>query len=133
LEFDAPGIHGAVHLDGIVMLATEKQKSAKPKRKGDVPSRLSGLFFLWGGISVLLVLAVLVAVRSDPGLGDFLFWPTTIWIVLVRYIETSSSDGEFLQLSRTALRKWLHFSAILVIAAGSLYPLARIAASLSRS
>jgi len=115
------------------MVATKKRKSAKPKRKGDVHSRLSGLFFLWGGISVLVVLAVLVAVRWDPGLADFLFWLTTIWIVLVRYMESSSSDGEFLQLSRPALRKWLHFSAILVIAAASLYALARIAASLGRS
>ena len=65
----------------------------------------------------MVVLAVLVAVRWDPGLADFLFWLTAIWIVLVRYMESSSSDGESLQLSRPALRKWLRFSAILVIAA----------------
>lgn len=115
------------------MAATKKRGSAKPKRKGDVPSRLSGLFFLWGGISVLVVLAGLVAVRWDLGLADFLFWLTTIWIVLVRYMESSSLDGQFQQLSRPALRKWLRFSAILVVAAASLYALARIAASLSRS
>jgi len=81
----------------------------------------------------LVVFAVLIAVRWDPGLADFLFWLTGIWIVLVRCMESSSSDGEFLQPSRPALRKWLHFSAILVIAAASLYALARIAASLSPS
>ena len=114
------------------MVAAKKRTSVKPKRKGDVPSRLSGLLFLWGGIPVLAVFAVLVAVRWDPGLADFLFWLTAIWIVLVRYMESSSSDGEFLQLSRTALRKWLRFSAILVMAAAILYALARSAASLSR-
>jgi len=115
------------------MVAAKKRRSAKPKRKGDVPSRLSGLFFQWGGISSLIVFAALIALRWDPGLADFLFWLTTTWIVLVRYMESSSLDGQFQQLSRPALRKWLRFSAILVIAAASLYALARIAASLSRS
>jgi len=81
----------------------------------------------------LVVLAVLVAVRWDPGLADFLFWLTAVWIVLVRYMKSSSSDGQFQQPSRPALRKWLLFSAILVIAAASLYTLARIVASLRQS
>jgi hypothetical protein len=115
------------------MVATKKRNFAKPKRKGDVHPRLSGLFFLWGGISALIVFAVLIALRWDPGLADFLFWLTTVWIVLFRYMESSSSDGRFQQLSRLALRKWLLFSAILVIATASLYTLARIAASMGRS
>ena len=115
------------------MAATKKRGSAKPKRKGDVPSRLSGLFFLWVGISALVVLAVLVAVRWDPGLADFLFWLAAVWIVLVRYMRSGSPDGPFQQPGRPAHRKWLRFSAILVIAAASLYALARIAASLGRS
>jgi hypothetical protein len=68
-------------------------------------------------------------VRWDHGMADFLFWLTAIWISLVRYVESSCSGGEFLQPSRPALRKWLRFSAILVIAAVFLYALARIAAS----
>jgi hypothetical protein len=81
----------------------------------------------------LALLAVLIAIRWDPGLADFLFWLTAIWIVLVRYMGSGASNGEFLPLSRPALRNWLRFSAILGIVAASLYALARIVASLSRS
>ncbi len=115
------------------MVATKTRRTAKPKRQGDVPSLLSSLYFLGGGISILAVLAVLVAVRWDPGLADFLFWLAAIWIALVRYMISSSSEGQFQQPSRPALRKWLLFSAIILMAAASLYALARMAASLRRS
>lgn len=107
--------------------------TAKPQRKGNVPPRLFISFFLWGGIFALIVLAVLIAVRWDPGLAVFLFWLTAIWIALVRYVESSCSAGGFLQPSRPALRKWRRFCGILAIAAIFLYALAMIAASLNRS
>jgi hypothetical protein len=111
------------------MKITKHRISAKPKRKGDVPPRLFRLFFLWGGIFALIVFAVLIAVRWDHGMADFLFWLTAIWISLVRYVESSCSGGEFLRPSRPALRKWRRFCVILVMAAVFLYALARIAAS----
>jgi len=106
------------------MKITKHRISAKLKRKGVVPPRLFRLFFLSGGITALIVFAVLIAVRWDPGLADFLFWLAAIWIVLVRYVECGCSSGEFLRPTRPALWTWRRFSVILLIAAASLYALA---------
>jgi len=115
------------------MKITKHRTPVKPKPRGNAPPRLFRSFFLWGGISALIVLAVLITVRWDHGLADFLFWLTAIWISLVRYVESSCSGGEFLQPSRPALRKWRRFCVILVMAAVFLFALAKIAASLNRS
>jgi hypothetical protein len=96
---------------------------------GDMPPPLSRSFFLWGGIPALIVFSVLVAVGWDPGLADFLFWLTVIWIVLARYVESGGSSGEFPQQSRPALRAWRRFSVILIAIGAVLYALAKMAAA----
>jgi hypothetical protein len=112
------------------MKITRHRISAKSKRKGDVPPRLFRLFFLWSGISVLIVFAVLVASRWDPGLADFLFWLTAIWMVLIRYIEIGHIGKETQHIQPKALREWRRYSIKLLLATGFLYTLARIVANL---
>jgi hypothetical protein len=112
------------------MTITRHRISAKPERKGDVPPRFSRLFILCGGISALIVFAVLIAVRWDPGLADFLFWLAAIWIVLVRYIEIEHLDKKTEHIKPKALREWRRYSIKLLLAAGFLYTLARIIANL---
>ncbi|OGD13051.1 MAG: hypothetical protein A2W20_02635 [Candidatus Aminicenantes bacterium RBG_16_66_30] len=99
----------------------------------DALSRIYRGAWLYGGIPFLILSAVLIATRRAPGLADFIFWLAAIWIVIVRYVECGCSSGEFLRPTRPALRTWRRFSVILLIAAASLYALARIAASLGRS
>jgi hypothetical protein len=104
--------------------------SAEPKRKGDAPPGLSRLFVLWGGILALLILAVLIVVRWDPGLADFLYWLTAIWIVFVRYVEIEHIDKKTPSIKPKALREWRRYSLKLLLAAGLLYTLARIIVNL---
>ncbi len=93
-----------------------------------VPARPSRLFFLWTGISGLVVFGLLVAVRWDHGLPDFLFWLTVIWSVLVRFVEIEDF-GEATQPNRIkARRAWWGYSVKLSLAAGFLYTLARVVA-----
>jgi hypothetical protein len=112
------------------MTIVRHRTPAKPKRKGDVPPRLSRLFVLWGGISALLVFAVLIVVRWDPGLADFLFWLTAIWMVFVRYVEIEHLDKKTEHIKPKALREWRRYSIKLLLAAGFLYALAKIVANL---
>jgi len=110
------------------MTITGQQIPAKLKRKSDGPPRLSRLFVLGGVISALLVFAVLIVVRWDPGLADFLFWLTAIWAVLVRYVEIEHLDKKTEHIKPKALREWRGYSVKLLLAAGLLYALARIVA-----
>jgi len=112
------------------MTITRPRTSAKPQPKAKVPHRLSRLSVLWGGISALLVFAVLIVVRWDPGLADFLFWLTAIWTVLVRYVEIEHLDKKTEHIKPRALREWRRYSIILLLASGFLYALARIVANL---
>ena len=112
------------------MTTTGHRISAKLKRNSAVPARLSRLFVFWGGVSALLVFAILIAVRWDPGLADFLFWLTVIWAVLVRSVEIENLDKKTPHIKPKALREWRHYSIKLLLAAGFLYALARIIASL---
>ena len=114
------------------MTATKPRTSAKPKPKAKVPPRLSRLFVLWGGISALLVFAVLIALRWDPGLADFLFWMIAIWMVFVRYVEIEHLDKKTEHVKPKALREWRRYSIKLLLGAGFLYALARIAANLGQ-
>jgi hypothetical protein len=125
-----PGILGTIHIDKIVMTITKHRIPAKPERKGDVPPWISRLFVLCGGISALLLFAVLIAVRWDPGLADFLFWLTAIWIVLIRYVEIENLDKKTPHIKPKALREWRRYSIKLLLAAGFLYTLAIIVANL---
>ena len=112
------------------MKITKHRIPAKPKRKGDVPPRLFRLLFLWGGIFALIVLAVLIAVRWDPGLADFLFWLTAIWMVFIRYVEIGPIGKETQHIQPKALREWRRYCIILLLAAGFLYALARMVVNL---
>lgn len=127
-ERDLPGILGTVYIDKIVMKITKHRISAKPKRKGDVPPRLSRLFFLWGGIFALIVFAVLVGSRWDPGLADFLFWLIAIWMVLIRYVEIWHFGTETQLVHPKPIRQWHRYSVRVLLVAGLLYALARIVA-----
>jgi hypothetical protein len=88
------------------------------------------MFSLLGGISALSVFAVLIALRWDPGLADFLFWLVAIWIVLVRYVEIESPDKRTPHSRTKMLGDWLRYSIKQLMAAGFLYALARIVANL---
>jgi hypothetical protein len=112
------------------MTITRHRISAKLKRNSDVPLRLSHVFSLWGGISALIVFAVLIALRWDPGLADFLFWLVAIWIVLLRYVEIEGLDKKTPHSRTKMLGDWLRYSIKLLLAAGFLYALARIVANL---
>jgi hypothetical protein len=112
----------------IVMTITKHQISAKLKRKNNGPPRLSRLYVLLAGVSGLLIFAVLIVVRWDPGFADFLFWLTAIWIVLVRYVEIEHIDKKTQHIKLKALREWRRFTIKLLLAAGLLFTLARIVA-----
>jgi hypothetical protein len=129
-EFDAPGILGAIDIGKTVMTIIRHRISAKPKRKDDAPLRFFHLLLLWGGISALIVFAVLVALRWDPGFADLIFWLVAIWMVLVRYVEMEHIGKETQHIRPNALREWRRYSIKLLLAAGFLYGLARIVADL---
>ena len=112
------------------MTIAKHRISAKLKRKDAVPSQLFRLFCLWGGISALVVFAVLIAVRWDPGLTDFLFWLIAMWMVLIRYVEIGPSGKETQHIRPKALREWHRYSIKLLLASGFLYVLARIVVNL---
>ena len=112
------------------MTIIKNRTSAKTKRKGDVPPPLFRLFCFWGGLSALIILAVLIASRWDPGLADFLFWLVAIWMVLIRYVEIEHIGKEPQHIHpKVAVREWRLYSVKLLLAAGFLYALARIAAA----
>jgi len=112
------------------MTITRHRTPVKPKPKGNAPPRLFRSFFLWIGVSALIVFAVLIALRWDPGLADFLFWLVAIWIVLVRYVEIEGLDKKTPHSRTKMLGDWLRYSIKLLLAAGFLYALARIVANL---
>jgi len=112
------------------MTITRHRTPVKPKPKGNVPPRLFRSFFLWVGVSALIVCAVLVAVSWDPGLADFLFWLIAIWMVFVRYVEIEHAAKEAQHVQPKTLREWRRYSIKLLLAAGILYALARIVANL---
>jgi len=112
------------------MKITKHRTPVKPKPRGNAPPRLFRSFFLWGGISALIVLAVLITVRWDHGLADFLFWLTAIWMVLIRYIEIGHIGKETQHIQPKALREWRRYCIILLLAAGFLYALARMVVNL---
>lgn len=113
------------------MTSYKHRISAKLKRKNDVAPQISRLFVLWGGVSALLVFAVLIAVRWDPDLADFLFWLVAFWIILVRYVEIENLDKKTPHIKPKAIREWCRYSIRLLLAAGLLYTLARIVAHLA--
>jgi phosphoglycerol transferase MdoB-like AlkP superfamily enzyme len=92
------------------------------------PPRLLRLFFLLAGVSGLIGFGLLVAARWDPGLSDFLFWLTAIWIVLVRFVDMEHSGEQTQQIRAKARRAWLFFSVKSLLAAGLLYFLAKVLA-----
>ena len=112
------------------MTITRHRTPVKPKPKGNAPPRLFRSFFLWIGVSALIVCAVLVAVSWDPGLADFLFWLTAIWMVFVRYVEIEHLDKKAEHIKPKTLGEWRRYSIRLLVAAGFLYALARIVANL---
>jgi hypothetical protein len=106
----------------------------RPRREGrNDLTRICRGAWLYVGIPFLLLSAVLVGTRRAPGLADFMFWLGAIWIIVARYVESGCSSGEFSEPSRAELRQWGRFSGILVMAAASLYALAKIVAALNRS
>lgn len=108
------------------MIITRHRTPVKPKPKGNAPPRLFRSFFLWVGVSALIVFAVLVAVSWDPGLADFLFWLIAIWMVFVRYVEIEHAGKETQHIQPKTLREWRRYSIKLLLAAGFLYLLAKI-------
>jgi hypothetical protein len=112
------------------MTITRHRTPAKPKPKGNAPPQLFRSFFLWVGVSALIVFAVLVAVSWDPGLADFLFWLIAIWMVFVRYVEILHAGKETQHVQPKALRGWRRYSIKLLLAAGFLYALAKMVANL---
>lgn len=111
------------------MTLAKHRIAAKHKRKDAVPSRRFRLFCLWGGLSALFVFAVLIAVRWDPGLADFLFLLIAMWMALIRYVEIGPIGKETQQIRPKALREWRRYSIKLLLASGFLYALARIVAT----
>ena len=113
------------------MTATRHHSSTDAKPKAKVPPPLSRLFFLLAGVSALIVFGILVAVRWDPGLSDFLFWLTAIWTVLVRFVDIERFGEKTQHIRAKARRAWLCYSVKLMLAAGFLYSLAKVVAHLS--
>lgn len=112
------------------MTITRHRTPVKPKPRGNAPPRLFRSFFLWVGVSALFVFAVLVVLRWDPGLADFLFWLTTIWMIFIRYVEIGPIGKETQHIQPKALREWRRYCIILLLAAGFLYALARMVVNL---
>lgn len=105
-----------------------KRRACRPHgAQSDGLSRVFRGAWLYGGIPFLILSAIFIATQLAPGLADFIFWLTAIWIILVRYVEFSNILGKTPHPGKSALRKWQHFSIILMMAAGVLYALARVA------
>jgi hypothetical protein len=111
------------------MRKAEHHAGGRDRGRGDRVWRIYRAAWLYGGIPFLVLTAILIAAGRAPGLADFLFWLAVIWMVMVRYAEFGCLSEGSLQPCGAALRRWRRFSAILVVAGGVLYALAKVAAT----
>ncbi len=89
--------------------------------------RLTWIF----GASLLVFGAIFIMQDKAPGLADIIFWLIALVLILARYIDIRYLKGETTDNKPATLKHWRRYSAILLIAAGLLYLLAKFLAPLN--
>ncbi len=89
--------------------------------------RLTWIF----GVSLLVFGTIFIAQGNAPGLADMIFWLIALALILARFVDIRYLKGETTDNKPATLKHWRRYSAILLIAAGLLYLLAKIVAPLN--
>ncbi|MCK7489537.1 MAG: hypothetical protein MZU79_04335 [Anaerotruncus sp.] len=84
--------------------------------------RLTWIF----GSSLLVFGAIFIARGKASGPADMLFWLIALGLIIARYVDVRYLKGETADNKPATLKHWRRYSVILLIAAGSLYLLAKI-------
>jgi len=106
------------------------QVPTKPEPSGGCLSVLVRLTWIFGG-SFLIYGAIFIAQGKAPGLADTIFLLFTLGLLLVRFIDIRYLKGETLDNHPATLKDWRRYSVKMLIAAGLLYFLSKIAAHLN--
>lgn len=80
---------------------------------------------LFAGVPSLVLWAWFVATDRAPGLADFLYWLTALWIVFVRLFEASGIVDGGPPAGKAERRQVAIFVAVLCAGASGLYALAK--------
>jgi hypothetical protein len=84
--------------------------------------RLTWIF----GASLLVFGAIFIMQGKASGLASVIYWLIALGLILARYIDIRYLKGETSDNKPATLKHWRRYSAVLLIAAGSLYLLAKI-------
>jgi len=101
------------------------QIPTKPEPSGGCLSIIVRLTWIFGA-SLLVFGAIFIAQGTASGLSDMLFWLIALGLIIARYVDIRYLKGETADNKPATLQHWRRYSAILLIAAGSLYLLAKI-------
>jgi len=109
---------------------SNQQVPVKPESSGGCLSIIVRLTWIFGA-SLLVFAAIFIMQGKAPGLADIIFWLIALGLILARYVDVRYLKGETADNKPATLKHWRRYSVILLIAAGSLYLLAKILAPLN--
>ena len=107
------------------MTIPDQQPPTKPGSSSGCLSILVRLTWIFG-VSLLVFGAIFIMKGDAPGLADAIFWLITLGLILARYVDIRYLKGETADNKPATLKHWRRYSVILLIAAGSIYLLAKI-------
>lgn len=111
------------------MAVSARQVPPQDESAGGCLSIVVRLIWIFGA-SLLAFGAIFIIQGNAPGLADIVFWLMAFGLILTRYVDIRCLHGETADNKPATLKHWRRYSAILLMAAGLLYLLAKILAPL---
>jgi hypothetical protein len=86
------------------------------------------LIWIFLGNAALMFCAIYIAMRKAPVLADIIFFLLAIGLVGIRFIDIRVFKGETSENVPATLKDWRRYTIRILIVAGVLYIMAKIAA-----